>query len=147
MLATIERAKCLMLEQIDQPVHMEELAAGLNVGYSWFRRMFRHYTGLSPAQYHLQMRIQHGCELLGTTTLPIATIGQRSGFASAYYFSRIFREKMSVSPSEISSNRPSLDIAYQPQRMIIRFAFKPIIFLESSGLCSLMLSASPSVND
>ncbi len=99
ILRVIDRAKCLLLEQSDQPVNMEVLAAELGVGYSWFRRMFRQYTGLSPAQYHLQLRITHAAELLRTTTLPIATVGQRVGFESAYYFARIFREKTGYTPS------------------------------------------------
>lgn len=103
-LRVIERAKCLLLEQIDQPVNVEEMAAGLGIGYSGFRRMFREYTGLSPAQYHLQLRLNTARELLRTTTLPIASIGQRVGFDSAYYFARIFREKTGLTPSAYRAN-------------------------------------------
>ena len=98
-LRTIEQAKCRLLEQIDQPVNVELLAVDLGVGYSAFRRMFREYTGLSPAQYHLQLRLHAARDLLRTTTIPIAVIGQRVGFGSAYYFARIFREKTGLTPS------------------------------------------------
>lgn len=94
----IERAKCLMMERIDQPLNMENLADNLNVGYSWFRRMFRQYTGLSPAQYHLQLRLNRARELLGTTTLSIASISQKLGFESPEYFARIFKAKTGCSP-------------------------------------------------
>ena len=98
-LRVIERAKCQLLEKIDQSVNVEDIAVGLGIGYSAFRRMFREYTGLSPAQYHLQLRVNTARELLRTTTLPIAVIGRRVGFDSAYYFARIFREKTGHTPS------------------------------------------------
>ena len=100
ILRVIEKAKCLLLGQADQPVNMEALAGSLGVGYSWFRRMFREYTGLSPAQYHLQLRLNRASELLRTTTFPIGVISQKAGFESAYYFARIFREKTGYSPRE-----------------------------------------------
>ncbi len=96
----IEQAKRLLMEQIDQPVNIEKMAADLGVGYSWFRRMFREYVELSPAQYHLQLRINRACELLSKTTLPVAKISERTGFESAFYFSQIFREKTGYSPRE-----------------------------------------------
>lgn len=98
ILPIIEQAKCSLLEQINQPINIEEMAANLNVSYSWFRRMFRQYTGLSPAQYHLQLRINKACELLRGTTTPIAEVGRSVGFDSSYYFSRIFREKTGYAP-------------------------------------------------
>jgi AraC-like DNA-binding protein len=99
-LEIIKRAKSLMLEQIDRPIALEELAAELQVGYSWLRKTFRQYTGLPLAKYQIQMRLNHACELLKNTTLPIAAIGSRSGFESAYYFTRVFRDKVGCTPSE-----------------------------------------------
>jgi len=100
VLEIIKRAKELLLEQIDQPADMQAVAAELHVGYSWLRKMFRQYTGMPPAQYQMQLRLHHACALLRTTTLPVAVIGARSGFASAYYFARVFRSKMECTPSE-----------------------------------------------
>ncbi|BCM93528.1 regulatory protein SoxS [Abditibacteriota bacterium] len=95
-----EKAKCLLLERTNQPVNMQDLAAELNVGYSWFRRMFRQSTGLSPAQYHQQLRLNRACEQLRATTLPIALISQDLGFDSPEYFARIFKAKINCSPRE-----------------------------------------------
>lgn len=94
----IAQAKCAMLERSDEAVNMEDLAAGLHVGYSWFRRTFRQQTGLPPAQYHLQLRIHRACELLRGTTLPIAVISDDLGFESAEYFSRVFKSKEGCTP-------------------------------------------------
>lgn len=50
----INEARILMKEQVENPLTPEEIASRLGLGYSWFRRMFKEYTGVSPAQYQLQ---------------------------------------------------------------------------------------------
>ena len=103
------RAKRLLLENVAQTMNVEELAANLGVGYSWFRRAFRQHTGLSPAQYHMQIRLHHSRDLLSATLLPVATVGQRSGLDSAYHFSHIFKKKTGLTPGEyraMSQGRP-----------------------------------------
>lgn len=99
ILRVIERTKCLFLERLEGPVNVEAIAESQGVGYSWFRRMFREYTGLSPAQYHIQLRINYASELLRTTSLSVATVGQKSGFDSPHYFARIFRRKTGCTPT------------------------------------------------
>lgn len=96
---TIQRAKLLLREQMDQPGDLQTLAAELQVGYPWLRKMFRQYTGLPLAQYQMHLRVKQACELLRTTRLPIAAIGVRCGFESSYYFARVFRGKMGCTPS------------------------------------------------
>ena len=53
----INEARILMKENIEDPLSPEEIAARLGLGYSWFRRMFKEYTGVSPAQYQLQQKL------------------------------------------------------------------------------------------
>ncbi|MCW3059450.1 MAG: araC 2 [Capsulimonas sp.] len=100
ILNAIERGKTILFEQMEQNINMEEMAATLGVGYSLFRKSFRKYIGMSPAQYHLELRINEASHLLRTTTLPIAAIGLRVGFESAGYFCRIFKRKTGQSPGE-----------------------------------------------
>ena len=63
----IEQVRFLMRQNIESEYNMEELAKQHNVGYSYFRKMFKKYTGVSPAQYHLQLRIIRAKELLVST--------------------------------------------------------------------------------
>ena len=41
----IEQAKIIMNENVAGNVDPEELAMRLNISYSWFRRVFKEYTG------------------------------------------------------------------------------------------------------
>jgi len=95
----IEKAKSLLSEQIQESVNVEGLASSLHVGYSWFRRMFRQYVGMPPAQYQLQLRLNRACELLRNSTLPVGIISEQTGFLSSYYFARVFKKKFGKSPT------------------------------------------------
>ena len=96
----IQKAQLYLIEDLRRPVNFEQLAAELGVGYSWFRKRFRHYTGLSPAQYYIQLRVSKAKELLAGTTLSMQEIAELTGFKSPYYFSRSFKEKAGTTPTD-----------------------------------------------
>ncbi len=101
---TIERKireACLHFrENQNTNINIEELARELNVGYSYFRQKFRKYTGISPTQYHLSLRIQGAKDLLVSTNRSSKEIANDLGFESYFYFSRIFKDKTGKSPTE-----------------------------------------------
>ncbi len=97
---TIRKACLYFRENLNTNVNIEELANELNVGYSYFRQMFRKYTGISPTQYHLSLRIQKAKDLLISTDQSFKEIAINLGFESYFYFSRIFKDKTGKSPME-----------------------------------------------
>lgn len=94
----ITKAKFLLQESLEHPVDIPELARQLHVGYSAFRRYFKAVTGLSPNQYHLNLRIERAKELLESTLLNVGEIADQTGFDNIYYFSGIFKKKVGLSP-------------------------------------------------
>ena len=95
----IQKACLLIRENLDKNLNIEQMAEGLNVSYSLFRSSFKKYTGLSPNQYHLSLRIQHAIYLLNNTDLSIKEISFNLGFCSIFYFSKVFKEKTRQNPS------------------------------------------------
>jgi AraC family transcriptional regulator of arabinose operon len=70
--------------------------AGLSVPH--FMTLFRARMGTSPAHYFLRLKMQRACHLLDTTALPVKMVADQLGIPDPYYFSRIFRKIMGVSP-------------------------------------------------
>ncbi len=96
------RKACLALrENLNVNINVEQLAKDSNIGYSHFRRVFKKYTGLSPAQYHLKLRLQKARDLLISTNMSIKQIAYEMGFQSNFYFTRIFTQKMGDSPTRL----------------------------------------------
>jgi transcriptional regulator GlxA family with amidase domain len=79
---------------------MEHLAQELGVSYSWFRSTFAAHTGLSPHRYLLEFRLAHARSLLAGTEMSIKEIAVQSGFGDEFYFSRLFRLRLNVTPSQ-----------------------------------------------
>jgi AraC-like DNA-binding protein len=96
----IEETRFYMRQKIDHELNLEELARNKNVGYSYFRRMFKKYTGVSPGQYHLQLRIMRAKELLVSTEKSIKEISYELNFQSIFYFSSIFKQKEGITPTQ-----------------------------------------------
>jgi AraC-like DNA-binding protein len=95
----IRKACILLRENLNKNVNIEQMAHASHIGYSHFRRAFKKYTGLSPAQYHLQLRLQKARDLLLTTNKSVKQIAFELGFQSNYYFTRIFTQKMGETPT------------------------------------------------
>jgi transcriptional regulator GlxA family with amidase domain len=89
-----------MADPAQDRVHVADLARGLGVSYSWFRRTFAHHTGLSPHQYRLQLKVGRARTLLRETALTVKEVAFRCGFESEQYFCRLFRRKTGLAPGE-----------------------------------------------
>ncbi len=97
---TIQNVRFQMRKNIAKEINLPALAAESNIGYSYFRKMFKEYTGISPHQYHIDLKIMRAREMLLSTDMSIKEISFELGFQSIHYFSRLFKKKMGASPSE-----------------------------------------------
>jgi AraC-like DNA-binding protein len=96
----IESAIARIQNEFERDLNMKLLAQELGVGYSWFRHTFTAHTGLSPRQYLLEFRLVRARSLLAETGLPIKEIAMQTGFKDEFYFSRLFRQKLNLTPSQ-----------------------------------------------
>lgn len=103
----IQQACFIIRENISENIDIKALSAKLNLGYSYFRKMFKKYTGISPLQYHIQLRLKLAENLLLQNTLSIKEIANQLGFESIFYFSRLFKEKTGLNPSQMCKRKLS----------------------------------------
>lgn len=96
----INRARLRIRETLESDCTIQQIAEECGIGYSNFRKLFKEYTGVAPALYQQELRIQRAKELLSTTDLSIKEIAYRLNFDSADYFSSKFRTKVGISPVE-----------------------------------------------
>ncbi|HML47645.1 MAG TPA: helix-turn-helix transcriptional regulator, partial [Clostridia bacterium] len=70
------------------------------------RRRFEQATGQTPQDYLTGLRIEHAKKLMRENHLlhySIAEIGALSGYLDNHYFSRVFKKRTGVSPTEYAS--------------------------------------------
>ncbi len=81
------------------PIAIEELAALCHLTPSYVIRLFKRTFGATPIQYLQELRLKAAISYLDTTDMPIQEIASATGFANLHYFSRLFKQKLGLSPS------------------------------------------------
>ncbi|SHE71330.1 AraC family transcriptional regulator [Dysgonomonas macrotermitis] len=94
----INKAKLIIQESLYTAISPEEVALKLNMSYSWFRKVFKQYTGFAPMQYINEMKIQKSKDLLTNTDLSNIEIAYKLGFDNPNYFCTLFKNKVKVTP-------------------------------------------------
>jgi len=97
----INHARLRIRESLESPLTIQQVAEEMGVSYSNFRKLFKEHTGLSPATYQQDLRLQRAKELLTTTNASIKEIAYRLNFDSPDYFSAKFKQKTGRKPSEL----------------------------------------------
>lgn len=96
----IRQAKLILLENLHTEISQEEIARSIGLGYSQYRKKFKEYTGVSPARFQINLRINKARDLLITSNQSVKEIAFKTGFDSADYFYRQFKSRSGVTPSE-----------------------------------------------
>ncbi len=96
----IQRAINHMRQHLDRPLTLEDLAVELDISTSHFARLFKDRTRHSPIEYFIHQKIQYACQLLNGSSMRVHEVGRAVGYEDAYYFSRIFKKVMGVSPMQ-----------------------------------------------
>jgi AraC-like DNA-binding protein len=99
----VERAKFLLADNITEELDIGWLSRSLGLGYSRFRTMFKHHTGLSPYQYFLNLKISRAKDLLQQGSYSVKEISHMLSFDDPYYFSHLFKKKTGTAPSRWKS--------------------------------------------
>jgi len=95
----INKAKSIMIQHIEDPIHPEEIARMLNVSYSWFRSHFKRCTHFSPVAYQQELKIERAKTLLLNSGLSIKEIAEQLNFSSVANFTTLFKAKTGKTPA------------------------------------------------
>lgn len=87
---------------LEQNVHnsltLSDMAKHADLSLSHFSRLFKEQTSYSPMDYFIHLKIQHACQLLFLTRMPVREIAFELGYDDPCYFSRLFKKFVGVSP-------------------------------------------------
>ncbi len=99
----IEQAKIIMNENVYKTVDPEELAQKLNFSYSWFRKVFKDYTGYAPAKYFQELKLRKAKHLLVSTSHSVKEIAFMLDYNSTEHFFSLFKKITGYTPMEYRS--------------------------------------------
>lgn len=82
---------------------LDQLAASACLSKYHFLRLFRQAYGLSPYQYIQTLRLERATHLLKDQSLAVQEIADTLGFDNSNSFSRLFRQRTGMYPSQYRS--------------------------------------------
>lgn len=86
---------------------IEEMAALVGLGTTAFNEKVKNFTGFSPLNYLINIRISEAIKLLKRQDINITGIALETGFYSSQHFSTTFKKLTGYTPSEFRKNNIS----------------------------------------
>ncbi len=94
----LRRAVEFVDANLDQVIHLKDMARVADVSLFHFHRQFKKTTGSTPHQFIVQRRIERAKVLLAQSNLPIIEVAVRVGFVDQSHFTTTFRKLTSMTP-------------------------------------------------
>ncbi|HEX2945208.1 MAG TPA: AraC family transcriptional regulator [Clostridia bacterium] len=87
-------------ENVNMEFSLDKLCSIVNLSPYYFMRLFKDYTGKTPYEYYIDIKISRALEYLKTKKYSITEICFILGFSSHSHFTSVFRKRVGRTPSE-----------------------------------------------
>jgi AraC family transcriptional regulator, transcriptional activator of the genes for pyochelin and ferripyochelin receptors len=101
--AGIENAAHIYRYQVSDPPSLDEVARRVGLNRNKLVAGFRERFGVTPHDYSRQIRLDRAREMLRGDALSVEQVARACGYTSHAAFSRSFRQRYGLSPSEIAA--------------------------------------------
>lgn len=99
-LPIFERISSYIHEYYDQSITVASLTEQNNINRNRLSYVFRRHAGVGPAEYVLNYRIKAAQKMLVTSDVTVQLIAQAVGIPDPFYFSRVFKKRIGISPTQ-----------------------------------------------
>jgi len=101
-----KRLRAFVLEHLDRPLTLDQLAQHLGMGRYHLCRKYREVTGASPMHAVRAVRIEQALELIRGTSMPMRLIARQVGLRSEQHLSRLLRLHYDVGARDLRQSGP-----------------------------------------
>jgi AraC-like DNA-binding protein len=101
----IDDTRSFMNEHLHGQLSLDDLAKHSKLSKYHFSKRFKALTGHSPIEFFIHLKIQYACHLLDSSTQTIKQVAASLGYEDAYYFSRIFKKVIGLSPDQYRKSK------------------------------------------
>jgi AraC-like DNA-binding protein len=96
----VARTKYLMESNVCGAINLPSISEQLGISVPRLNAIFKDYTSMTPYQYYIHIKIHKAENLLEQEDISVKEAAYKMGFEDQYYFSRLFKNKTGVSPSD-----------------------------------------------
>ena len=94
----IELVRKIILEDLSEKISIEDLSAEIGMSKFYFLREFKKFTGETPYQFILNVKLKESEELLKNPNLKLTDIAYSLGFTDQSHFTNQFRRWKGITP-------------------------------------------------
>ncbi len=81
-------------------IDLSEISKNSGLSDKYFRESFKKRYGCSPTQFLINLRLNEAAKLLTLGFLSVNEVAEAVGINDVYYFSRLFKKKFNIPPSQ-----------------------------------------------
>ena len=91
-----------------EPLTIADVSEELSINQDYLRQLFNKWVGISPLNYLINKRLNAACDLLRLNQESTYQIAAQVGIENPYYFSRLFKKRLGVSPTQYRNRYANL---------------------------------------
>jgi AraC-like DNA-binding protein len=100
----IRRAQQYISEHIRQKLSVPAVAAQVEVSPSYLTALFHKHLQISPAEYVRRIKLQESKQMIREHSMTFTEIASALQYSTVHHFSRQFKEKFGITPSEYAKS-------------------------------------------
>ena len=100
-----EKLVSFLNDNITQNLTLDDIAEECGMSVSKLKLLFRETSAGGPIDYFIGLKVNKAKEMIREGTLNLSQIAEALGFSSLHYFSRLFKKKTGLSPSEYMKSK------------------------------------------
>jgi two-component system response regulator YesN len=94
-------------KRFDKNISIQQLAQECNVNANYASQLFNQEVGEKFNLYLTKLRLDKAQQLLRETNLPVSNIASMSGYNDYFYFAKVFKKSIGMTPKEYRSQERS----------------------------------------
>jgi YesN/AraC family two-component response regulator len=100
ILRLILKAQKYIDDHFNEDISLVEVSDTVNLNPCYLTTLFKRYTNMSYSEYLTHIRMKKAKNLLEKSAYKVYEIGEMVGYQNPYYFNRIFKKTIGLSPGE-----------------------------------------------
>ena len=100
----IRGAQQYITEHIREKLSVPAVAKSVNVSPSYLTALFHKHLQISPAEYIRRIKLQESKQMIRENSMTFTEIAAALQYSTVHHFSRQFKEKFGITPSEYAKS-------------------------------------------
>ena len=93
-----------MYKHLNENLTLKMIVDEFELSRSYLNSIFQKYTRHAPLDFFIHLKMKKACAMLRTTDMYIYEVAQNLGYSDQYYFSRVFKNVVGMSPKDYKNS-------------------------------------------